>query len=66
MDDIKVSVGGGGVAGLLGVIFVCAKLFGWEPVVGWSWWWVTAPFWAPAVMILAGLVPLAFFAWVMK
>ncbi len=37
------SGGGIGVGGLLGVVFVTLKLCG---VIGWSWWWVTAPFWA--------------------
>lgn len=27
---------------MLGVLFVALKLCG---VIGWSWWWVTAPFW---------------------
>lgn len=28
--------------GLLGVIFVTLKL---GHIIGWSWWWVTLPFW---------------------
>ena len=32
-----------GVAGMLGIVFVVLKLVG---VIDWSWWWVTAPFWA--------------------
>jgi hypothetical protein len=35
--------------GLLGCIFVTLKLTGY---ISWSWWWVTAPFWAvPAIFI---------------
>lgn len=34
--------GGIGIIGLLGVVFVTLKLCG---VIGWSWWWVTFPFW---------------------
>ena len=35
---------------LLGVVFVTLKLCG---VIDWSWWWVTAPFWAlPAFLLL--------------
>lgn len=32
---------------LLGILFVGLKLTG---HIGWSWWWVTAPFWGPAVV----------------
>jgi membrane-bound ClpP family serine protease len=42
--------GGVGVLGLLGVAFVVLKLIG---VINWSWWWVTAPFWGPFVLLLA-------------
>jgi len=35
------------IAGLLGVSFVVLKLLG---VINWSWWWVTAPFWAGFVI----------------
>ena len=38
-----------GVAGLLGVAFVVMKLCG---VIDWSWWWVTAPFWAGIALLL--------------
>jgi len=41
--------GGVSVFGLLGVLFVALKLTG---VVGWSWWWVTAPFWVPLALAL--------------
>jgi len=37
------------VCGLLGIAFVVLKLCG---VIGWSWWWVTAPFWAPLVLVV--------------
>ena len=37
------SSGGIGVVGLLGIAFVVLKLIGY---IDWSWWWVTAPFWA--------------------
>ena len=50
--------GGTSIAGLLGVAFVVLKLTG---VIGWSWWWVTAPFWgglaiAVAILGIGGLV----------
>ena len=37
------------VIGMLGVAFVTLKLTGF---IDWSWWWVTAPFWAMVVMPL--------------
>ena len=41
------SSGGIGILGLLGVVFVVLKLTGY---ITWSWWWVTAPFWAGFVI----------------
>lgn len=42
--------GGIGFCGLLTVAFVVLKL---AHVIAWSWWWVFAPLWAPAVLVLA-------------
>lgn len=39
------SSGGIGAAGILGIIFVCAKIFGVQPVASWDWVWVLCPFW---------------------
>lgn len=53
------SSSGIGVLGLLGVAFVVLKLCG---VIGWSWWWVTLPFWggfAIGLAILLGVVLVA-------
>ena len=47
------SSGGIGVFGLLGVIFVVLKIVGIQPIAGWSWWWVTAPFWGGLALALA-------------
>lgn len=41
------------MASLLGVAFVVLKLTG---VVGWSWWWVTLPFWGGLALVLTVLV----------
>ncbi|MEK3836486.1 hypothetical protein [Paenibacillus sp. FSL R7-0128] len=41
-DKIEVRSDGVGIFGLLGVLFIALKLTG---VIGWSWWWVTLPFW---------------------
>ena len=39
------SAGGGiGLGGVLFVVFLVLKLC---HVISWSWWWVTAPLWAP-------------------
>lgn len=34
---------------LLGIVFIVLKLVG---VINWSWGWVLAPIWIPAVLIL--------------
>lgn len=55
MSDSSSSKSGGiGILGLLGIVFVTLKLCG---VINWSWWLVTAPFWAiPAILLsLAGI-----------
>ena len=44
------SSGGISVCGLLGVAFVVLRLCG---LIGWSWWWVTLPFWGPFAVVLA-------------
>lgn len=61
MSDSKSSSGGIGVTGLLGVAFVVLKLTG---HIGWSWWWVLAPFWLPValvvtILLIAGAIALA-------
>ena len=42
--------GGIGLGGILFVVFLVLKL---THVVDWSWWWVTAPLWAPLAVFLA-------------
>lgn len=42
--------------GLLGVIFVVAKVFGIAPVADWSWWIVLLPFYLGLAIILAVVV----------
>jgi len=54
MSDKSTTYNGGvGVFGLLGVVFVALKLTGY---IDWSWWWVTAPFWAGFALVLAILL----------
>ena len=43
------STGGVGLGGLLFVLFLGLKL---THYIDWSWWWVTAPLWAPTVTVL--------------
>ena len=38
-----------GLGGILFVVFLVLKLVG---VIDWSWWWVTAPLWIPAAVVL--------------
>jgi fatty acid desaturase len=52
---------GPGLFSLLAVLFIGLKLTGY---IAWSWWWVLAPLWAPAVAALLilgviGLIALA-------
>ena len=37
-----------GLATILGVVFIVLKL---TDNIDWSWWWVLAPFWIPAIII---------------
>lgn len=41
--------GGIGFFGLLAIVFITLKLTGY---IAWSWWWVLAPLWAPAAVVL--------------
>ena len=42
-----------GPLSLIGVGLILGKIFLVEPVASWSWWTVTAPFWAPIALFLA-------------
>lgn len=41
--------GGIGFFGLLAIVFITLKLTGY---ITWSWWWVLAPLWGPAAVVL--------------
>lgn len=43
------SSSGIGFFGLLAIVFITLKLLGY---IAWSWWWVLAPLWVPAVIAL--------------
>ncbi len=49
MSNTTTSSGGIGFCGLLAVLFIGLKLTGF---ITWSWWWVLAPVWIPAVIVL--------------
>lgn len=49
--------GGIGFSGLLTVLFVGLKL---TDVIDWSWWWVLAPLWLPAAILLSVLAAMGF------
>lgn len=42
--------GGIGFCGLLAIVFITLKLLGY---ITWSWWWVLAPIWIPAILAIA-------------
>ena len=44
MDNKTVVYNNFPIFGILGIVFIVLKLTG---NIAWSWWWVTAPFWAP-------------------
>ena len=46
------SSGGIGFVGLLTILFIGLKLGG---VINWSWWWVLAPLWISAILVVAVL-----------
>lgn len=55
MSTDKTTSGGNGIGfgTVLFIVFLTLKLTG---VIAWSWWWVTAPLWIPAAVIVLVLV----------
>jgi len=49
MSTSSSSSSGIGFGGLLTIVFVTLKLM---DIISWSWWWVTAPLWIPAAVII--------------
>jgi hypothetical protein len=47
------SSGGIGMPAILFLIFLVLKLTGY---IHWSWWWVTAPLWIPAILFIITVV----------
>jgi len=49
MKNNSTASGGIGFFGLLAIVFITLKLCG---VIAWSWWWVLAPLWIPAAIVI--------------
>lgn len=52
--------GGIGFCGLLTIVFIVLKLIG---VIRWSWIWVLAPLWIPALFVIVILAILLLFVY---
>jgi hypothetical protein len=47
---VSESSGGGiGFGGMLAILFIALKM---TDVIDWSWWWVLAPIWIPAAIVI--------------
>lgn len=47
--EIKTGSSGMGLGTLLFIVFLILKL---THTIAWSWWWVCAPLWIPAVLVV--------------
>lgn len=47
-----------GFFGLLAILFIALKLTGY---ITWSWWWVLAPIWGPAIFVIIILMAIIAF-----
>jgi hypothetical protein len=55
------SKNGIGVLALMFLVFMTLKLAGIGSCATWSWWWITAPLWAPvAIVVAVGLIYVLF------
>jgi len=52
MAEQKVTSSGIGLGGAIFIVFLVLKLTG---TIDWSWWWVTAPLWAPIVLAVIAI-----------
>lgn len=56
MAESKSTSGGIGLLGFVFLIFLVFKLTNTGIVANWSWWYVTAPLWAPALLTIVVLL----------
>jgi hypothetical protein len=58
MSNKSNSSNGLGIGTVLFLIFMVLKLTNY---IDWSWWWVTAPLWAPIVILgIVGLITIVY------
>lgn len=58
----EVKTGGVGFMGLLAIVFITLKLLEVTAVATWSWWWVLAPLWLPAAIVMSFVILVVIFA----
>ena len=61
--NTSATLGSVGFFDLLFLVFLVLKL---TNVITWSWWWVTAPLWAPICAVIAFLILFGLFAITIK
>lgn len=59
-SETNAAGGGIGFLGMLFLLLLALKLTG---VIGWSWWWVTAPLWVSPIL---GVVCLLLWLWLIR
>ena len=48
---------------MFAVVLICAKIFEWEPVAGWSWFWVLSPLLVPPAIVGVCAIVIGFIMW---
>lgn len=66
MAENKTTSTGFNIGTILFLIFLTLKLGGWGEVANWSWWWVTAPLWLPAVAVIITMLIIGIIAVIIK
>ena len=66
MAENKTASTGFNIGTILFLIFLTLKLGGWGEVANWSWWWVTAPLWLPAVAVIITMLIIGIIAVIIK
>ena len=58
-DDVKITI----CPGLCSMLFITFLVLKLTKVIDWSWWWITAPLWAPigvcVVLVIVGAILIA-------